>query len=122
MPDSVAAGDLALHGGYSVTVGVPGALEMIDTFDRPRKPFSAGTYAGAGTFADGFEANQEDAFPKQECMPLQEWVMLELSGVFLMPRPKGPMPVQEWERPPRLSVPEPLPERKWPVLQPLPVL
>ncbi|KAK2851937.1 hypothetical protein Q5P01_008213 [Channa striata] len=63
MPDSVAA-DLALHGGYSVTVGVSGALEMIDTFDRPGKAFSAGTYAGAGTFADGFEDKPGRRIPK----------------------------------------------------------
>ncbi|KAK2897146.1 hypothetical protein Q8A73_013526 [Channa argus] len=64
MPHPVAEGHLALQGGYEVSVGLPGALEMIDTFDRTGKAYTAGTYAGAGTFADGFEDKPGKRIPK----------------------------------------------------------
>ncbi|KAF3697361.1 hypothetical protein EXN66_Car013041 [Channa argus] len=37
---------------------------MIDTFDRTGKAYTAGTYAGAGTFADGFEDKPGKRIPK----------------------------------------------------------
>ncbi|XP_071333574.1 fibroin heavy chain-like [Trachinotus anak] len=53
-----------VKGGYDVSVGVPGALEMIDTFDRPGTASAAGTYAGAGTFAEAFENKPGKRIPK----------------------------------------------------------
>ncbi len=50
--------------GAEVSVGTAAALEMIDTFDRPGKAFTAGTYSGAGTFADGFEDKPGKRLPK----------------------------------------------------------
>lgn len=50
--------------GYDVSVGLPGAVEMIDTFDRPGNAFATGTYAGAGTFAAGFEDKPGKRLPK----------------------------------------------------------
>ncbi|KAF3697362.1 hypothetical protein EXN66_Car013042 [Channa argus] len=63
MPHSGADGDLALQ-GYKVSVGTPGALEMIDTFDRTGKAYTAGTYTVAETFADGLENKPGKRIPK----------------------------------------------------------
>ncbi|KAM4611048.1 uncharacterized protein ACJ7VT_014148 [Polymixia lowei] len=50
--------------GADVSVGVPGALEMIDTFDRPGHASACGTYAGAGSFAHAFEDKPGKRIPK----------------------------------------------------------
>ncbi|XP_059188356.1 uncharacterized protein LOC131971075 [Centropristis striata] len=41
-----------------------GLIEMIDTYDRPEKTFTAGTYSGAGVYADGFEDKPGKRLPK----------------------------------------------------------
>ncbi|XP_078144654.1 uncharacterized protein LOC144542334 [Centroberyx gerrardi] len=50
--------------GADVSVGLPGALEMIDTFDRPGDAFAAGTYAGTDSFAHAFEDKPGQRLPK----------------------------------------------------------
>ncbi|XP_040910975.1 uncharacterized protein LOC121192962 isoform X2 [Toxotes jaculatrix] len=64
MPDTVAEAHAVLRGGCDVSVGVSGALEMIDTFDRPGNAFAVGAYAGADSFANGFEDKPGKRIPK----------------------------------------------------------
>ncbi|KAG1933837.1 hypothetical protein F2P79_020363 [Pimephales promelas] len=47
-----------------VTEAIEGLVEMIDTFDRPGQAFAKGTYASAGTYADGFEDKPMKRIPK----------------------------------------------------------
>ncbi len=44
--------------------GDAGVLKMIDTFDRPGKAFTAGTYSDAWTYADAFENEPGKYLPK----------------------------------------------------------
>lgn len=61
---SLFAAHAVLRGGADVSVGLPGTLEMIDTFDRPGKAFAAGIYAGSGTFAEAFDDKPGKRIPK----------------------------------------------------------
>ncbi|XP_032377565.1 uncharacterized protein LOC116693000 [Etheostoma spectabile] len=53
-----------VRGTAEVTVGAPGLVEMIDTYDRPGSAVALGTYADAGVYADGFEDKPGKRIPK----------------------------------------------------------
>lgn len=53
-----------MNAGYEVTVGVPGLLEMIDTYDRPGVASATGAYTTTGTYACGFEDKPMKRIPK----------------------------------------------------------
>uniref|UniRef100_A0AAZ1XP30 Uncharacterized protein n=1 Tax=Oreochromis aureus TaxID=47969 RepID=A0AAZ1XP30_OREAU len=53
-----------MRAGGGITANAAGALEMIDTFDRPGRAFTEETFARAGTFADAFEDKPGKRLPK----------------------------------------------------------
>uniref|UniRef100_A0A3Q3IKN9 Uncharacterized protein n=1 Tax=Monopterus albus TaxID=43700 RepID=A0A3Q3IKN9_MONAL len=56
--------DAVMEVGRGVCLGEQGVLEVVDTFDRPGKAFAVSTYAGTGTFAEGFEDKPGKRIPK----------------------------------------------------------
>ncbi|XP_049436166.1 uncharacterized protein LOC125891173 isoform X1 [Epinephelus fuscoguttatus] len=55
LPDARAEGQAVVKASAGVSVGAAGLVEMIDTYDRPGDTLTAGTYADADIFLDGFE-------------------------------------------------------------------
>ncbi|XP_049436170.1 uncharacterized protein LOC125891173 isoform X5 [Epinephelus fuscoguttatus] len=64
LPDACAEGQVAVKASAGISVGAAGLVEIMDTYDRPSKTLTAGTYADAGTFLDGFEDKPGKRFPK----------------------------------------------------------
>ncbi|KAA8591485.1 hypothetical protein FQN60_002428, partial [Etheostoma spectabile] len=64
LSDMNAQAHAVVRGTAEVTVGAPGLVEMIDTYDRPGSAVALGTYADAGVYADGFEDKPGKRIPK----------------------------------------------------------
>lgn len=63
-PKIVGQASMSLEAGASVSMGLTGALDMIDNFDRPGKASADKTYAGTGSFAYGCEDKPGRRLPK----------------------------------------------------------
>ncbi|XP_049436169.1 uncharacterized protein LOC125891173 isoform X4 [Epinephelus fuscoguttatus] len=64
LPDARAEGQAVVKASAGVSVGAAGLVEMIDTYDRPGDTLTAGTYADADIFLDGFEDKPGKRLPK----------------------------------------------------------
>ncbi|KAK1897726.1 Structure-specific endonuclease subunit slx4 [Dissostichus eleginoides] len=53
-----------VKGGAEISSGGYGIVEMIDTFDRPGKAFTKGTYAGTNKYAVGLEDKPGKRIPR----------------------------------------------------------
>ncbi|CAI5648603.1 unnamed protein product [Oreochromis niloticus] len=53
-----------MRAGGDITVSAAGAVEMIDTYDRPGTAFTEETFARAETFADAFQNKPGKRLPK----------------------------------------------------------